>query len=167
MLDYEVKCTSDKWHHPAVLGIGRNISSTRNDFKKNLQHFKEDRKLEKVKKLQQKNSKNKQVMRKIVMCEVSNDTVGGSSVKLKCTIPLSANNHLNVFCFDRVVKLWNSLPEMDLTLSQKSIKKIRKLTFISFSSKFKSRFYLLLELPVSIHFVLLIQHSNFTSLQIV
>ena len=34
-----------------------------------------------------------------------------------CILPLSSNNHLNFVFFNRVVKLWNALPIIDLHLS--------------------------------------------------
>ena len=59
----------------------------------------------------------------------TSSTRSSGHFKLKCTIPLSANNHLNFFYFNRVVILWNSLPEIDLTLSRQCIKKHLKAHF--------------------------------------
>ena len=42
--------------------------------------------------------------------------------KLKCTTPLSPNNHTSFFYFTQVVKLWNSLAEIDLALSWQTIR---------------------------------------------
>ena len=47
----------------------------------------------------------------------TNRTRSSSNCKLKCILPLSSNNHLNFIFFNRVVKLWNALPIIDLHLS--------------------------------------------------
>ena len=41
-------------------------------------------------------------------------------------LPQSTNNHFNFIYFNRVVKLWNALPEMDIELSILSLKKSLK-----------------------------------------
>ena len=58
---------------------------------------------------------------------ISSNTRSSSSSKLKCTLSRSSNNHINFFYFNRVVKLWNTLPIIDLSLSFLTIKKNLKL----------------------------------------
>ena len=68
---------------------------------------------------------------------VSSTTRSSSHSKLKCLLPQSSNNHLNFIYFNRVVKLWNALPEMDLELSIFCLKKKLKSFFWNhFSAKF-------------------------------
>ena len=47
----------------------------------------------------------------------TNRTRSSSNCKLKCILPKSSNNHLKFVFFNRVVKLWNALPIIDLHLS--------------------------------------------------
>ena len=60
---------------------------------------------------------------------VSSTTRSSFYSKLKCLLPQSTNNHFNFIYFNRVVKLWNALPEMDLELSILSWKKSPKKIF--------------------------------------
>ena len=52
---------------------------------------------------------------------ISSNTRSSSSPKLKCTLSRSSNNQINFFYFNRVVKLWNTLP----IISFLTIKKIK------------------------------------------
>ena len=45
---------------------------------------------------------------------VSSTTTSSSHSKLKCLLPQSFNTDLNFIYFNRVVKLWNALSDMDL-----------------------------------------------------
>ena len=72
---------------------------------------------------------------------VSSTTRSSSHSKLKCLLPQSTNNHFNFIYFNRVVKLWNALPEMDLELSILSLKKSLKTFFwCHFTSNFNPDF---------------------------
>ena len=52
---------------------------------------------------------------------VSNNT---RACKFKCTFPRSSLNSIHFFYFNRVVRIWNSLPIINLSLSSSTIKKI-------------------------------------------
>ena len=49
-------------------------------------------------------------------------TRASSGGKLRCTLPRSSINAINFFYFNRVVKLWNSLPIINCSLSTSTIK---------------------------------------------
>ena len=53
----------------------------------------------------------------------SRSTRSSVHAKLQCTIPLSSNSHINFIYFNRVVRLWNALPEIDTTQPVPVIKK--------------------------------------------
>ena len=57
---------------------------------------------------------------------VSNSTRSASASKLKCTLPKSSINRVHFFYFNRVVRLWNSLPVINLSLSTSTIKNMLK-----------------------------------------
>ena len=54
---------------------------------------------------------------------VSNNTCASSACKFKCTFPRSS---IHFFYFNRVVRIWNSLPIINLSLSSSTIKKLIK-----------------------------------------
>ena len=83
MLDCEVKYTSVTWHRPAVLGIGRNISRTRNDFEKKFAALQTRQKGRKSQEISAEKRQEWTSYEENVMYEVSNDTFGGSSVSTK------------------------------------------------------------------------------------
>ena len=60
---------------------------------------------------------------------ISSNTRSSSSPKLKCTLSRSSNNQINFFYFNRVVKLWNTLPII-------SILTIKKIKIISLGTSF-------------------------------
>ena len=53
----------------------------------------------------------------------SRSTRSSVHAKLQCTISLSSNSHINFIYFNRVVRLWNALPEIDTTQPVPVIKK--------------------------------------------
>ena len=57
---------------------------------------------------------------------VLNSTRSASASKLKCTLPKSSINRVHFFYFNRVVRLWNSLPVINLSLSTSTIKNMLK-----------------------------------------
>ena len=57
---------------------------------------------------------------------VSNNTRASSACKFKCTFPRSSLNSIHFFYFNRVVRIWNSLPIINLSLSSSTIKKLIK-----------------------------------------
>ena len=70
---------------------------------------------------------------------VSSSTRSSTHIKLKSLIPISSNTHLNFLYFNRVVKLWNALPVIDITLSISAIKhKIKALLWLHFLEHFDS-----------------------------
>ena len=54
---------------------------------------------------------------------MSNNTCASSACKFKCTFPRSS---IHFFYFNRVVRIWNSLPIINLSLSSSTIKKLIK-----------------------------------------
>ena len=54
---------------------------------------------------------------------INSNTRSSFTSKLKCLLPQSSNSHLHFVYFNRITKLWNALPVMDLDLSLKSLKR--------------------------------------------
>ena len=70
---------------------------------------------------------------------VRSKTRSSSQNKLQCTLPYASNNRLNFFYFNRVVRLWNSLPIIDLEESIPTIKyKLRLFLWNHFLDSFVS-----------------------------
>ena len=57
---------------------------------------------------------------------VSGNTRSSSASKLKCILQCSSRNNIHFFYFNRVVKIWNSLPVINLSFSIATIKKHTK-----------------------------------------
>ena len=67
---------------------------------------------------------------------VSNNTRASSACKLKCTFPRSSLNSIHFFYFNRVVRIWNSLPIINLSLSSTIKKLIKNFIWPHFLSTF-------------------------------
>ena len=67
----------------------------------------------------------------------SSNTRATSAGKLRCTFPRSSINSIHFFYFNRAVKLWNSLPIINRSLSTSSFKSlIKNFLWIQFSTNF-------------------------------
>ena len=67
----------------------------------------------------------------------SNNTRASSAGKLRCTLPHSSTNFIHFFYFNRVVKIWNSLPIINRSLPTSTIKsQIKNFLWSHFTSNF-------------------------------
>ena len=67
----------------------------------------------------------------------SNNTRASSAGKLRCILPHSSTNFIHFFYFNRVVKIWNSLPIINRSLPTSTIKsQIKNFLWSHFTSNF-------------------------------